>query len=217
MELARIAPLLSCLMSTTIALELLAGFLAACLALLFVARRFASLSAGLSDLADALRPRLATYLRRPGRYGSLGLLLLRLTVGVMMIHHGQEKLADPQAFASTYVASLHLPFPLFFAYAAGLSELIGSWFLILGLFTPLGALAISGTMAVAAYQHISTAGFNIYVLELVALYLGGALALLLLGPGLFSADRLFLSALSTSRSTDTDSDLQPAPVAVSDR
>jgi putative oxidoreductase len=136
---------------------------------------------------------------------------------VMMIHHGQEKLADPQAFASTYVASLHLPFPLFFAYAAGLSELIGSWFLILGLFTPLGALAISGTMAVAAYQHISTAGFNIYVLELVALYLGGALALLLLGPGLFSADRLLLSALSTSGSTDTDSDLQPAPVAVSDR
>ena len=95
--------------------------------------------------------------------------------------------------------------------------MIGSWLLIFGLFTPLGALAISGTMAVAAYQHISTAGFNIYVLELVALYLGGALALLLLGPGLFSADRLLLSALTTQRSFDTDSDLQPAPVAVSDR
>ncbi len=204
-------------MSTTIVFELLAGFLAACLALWFVARRFTSLSAVLSGLADGLRPRLATYLVQPGRFGSLGLLLLRLTVGVMMIHHGQEKLADPQAFASTYLASLHLPFPLFFAYAPGLSELIGSWLLIFGLFTPLGALAISGTMAVAAYQHISTAGFNIYVLELVALYLGGALALLLLGPGLFSADRLLLSALTTQQSSDTDSDLQPAPVAVSDR
>jgi putative oxidoreductase len=145
------------------------------------------------------------------------LLLLRLTVGVMMIHHGQEKLADPQAFASTYVASLHLPFPLFFAYVAGFSELIGSWLLILGLFTPLGALAISGTMAVAAYQHISTAGFNIYVLELVTLYLGGALALLLLGPGLFSADRLLLLVLGSDRTTDTQADLQPAPVAVVDR
>jgi putative oxidoreductase len=85
---------------------------------------------------------------------SAGLLLLRLSVGVLMIHHGQEKLADSQQFANTYVASLHLPFPLFFAYAAGCSELIGSWLLILGLLTPLGALALSSTMTVAAYQHI---------------------------------------------------------------
>jgi len=208
---------LSFLMSTVIGLELLAGFFAACLSLWFVARRFTAFSAFLSGLAAVLRPRLATYLLQPGRFGSLGLLLLRLTVGVMMIHHGQEKLADPQAFASTYVASLHLPFPLFFAYVAGLSELIGSWLLILGLFTPLGALAISGTMAVAAYQHISTAGFNIYVLELVTLYLGGALALLLLGPGLFSADRVLLLALSSDRTTDMQADLQPSPVAVSDK
>jgi putative oxidoreductase len=116
------------------------------------------------------------------------LVLLRLSVGVMMIHHGQEKLADPQQFASTYVASLHLPFPLFFAYAAGFSELIGSWLVIFGLLTPLGALALTGTMAVAAYQHILTAGLNIYVLELVVLYLGGSLALLLVGPGRYSFD-----------------------------
>ena len=45
-------------------------------------------------------------------------------------------LADPQQFANTYVASLHLPFPLFFSYAAGFSELIGSWLVILGLLTP---------------------------------------------------------------------------------
>lgn len=58
-----------------------------------------------------LRPAVLTYLQRPGLLGSIGLLLLRLSVGVMMIHHGQEKLADPQQFANTYVASLHLPFP----------------------------------------------------------------------------------------------------------
>jgi putative oxidoreductase len=43
-------------------------------------------------------------------------------------------------------------------------------------------------MATAAYQHILTAGLNIYVLELVVLYLGGSLALLLTGPGRFSFD-----------------------------
>jgi putative oxidoreductase len=113
----------------------------------------------------------------------------------MMIHHGQEKLADPQQFANTYVASLHLPFPLFFAYAAGFSELIGSWLVILGFLTPVGALALTATMTTAAYQHILTAGLNIYVLELVVLYLGGSLALLLNGAGRFSFDAAMGSEL----------------------
>ena len=143
-----------------------------------------------------------TYLQRPGRLASVGLLLLKLSVGVLMIHHGQEKLADPQQFANTYVASLHLPFPLFFAYAAGCSELIGSWLVILGLLTPLGALALCGTMTVAAYQHISTAGFNIYVLELVLFYLGGSLALLFNGPGRFSFEAAMVPALLDDLSVD---------------
>ena len=104
---------------------------------------------------------------------------------------------------------MHLPFPLFFAYAAGLSELIGSWLLIFGVFAPLGALAITGTMAVAAYQHILTGGFNIYVLELVALYLGGSVSLLLTGPGLFSLDAALIRLLPAKamQSVSDDFDL----------
>lgn len=183
--------------STSTLLELFGGFMAACVALWFVAiDRPTSRSAPLAGLtAVAVAPAVRAYLQRPGLLASVGLLLLRLTIGALMIHHGQEKLADPQQFANTYVASLHLPFPLFFAYAAGFSELIGSWLVILGLLTPLGALALSGTMAVAAYQHISTAGFNIYVLELVLLYLGGSLALLFNGPGRFSFDAGMVPAL----------------------
>lgn len=139
-------------------------------------------------LPPALREGLRGYLLGQGRLQSLGLLLLRLAVGVMMIHHGHDKLADPQGFATNYVAALHLPFPLLMAYAAGYAEILGSWLLIFGLFTPLGALALSGTMAVAGYHHILTSGLNIYVLELVVLYLGGSLGLLLLGPGRFSFD-----------------------------
>jgi putative oxidoreductase len=143
---------------------------------------------------------------------SLGLLLLRLSIGVLMIHHGQEKLADPQQFANTYVASLHLPFPLFFAYVAGFSELIGSWLVIFGLCTPLGALALTGTMTVAAYQHISTAGLNIYVLELVMLYLGGSLALLLNGPGRFSFDAGIVPAVLDGFTASLDSEAMPSPL-----
>jgi putative oxidoreductase len=181
--------------STSTLLELFGGFAAACFALWFVAVGMPSASSAPRALFTAVAPGLKAYLQRPGRLASVGLLLLRLTIGALMIHHGQEKLADPQQFADTYVASLHLPFPLFFAYAAGFSELIGSWLVILGLMTPLGALALSGTMTVAAYQHISTAGFNIYVLELVLLYLGGSLALLCNGPGRFSFDAGIVPAL----------------------
>jgi len=193
-------------MSTSLVLELFSGFLAACIALWFIVlSRSAPLQEALAPAAPGwlsalggstrIRRALGFYVLRQGLLANIGLLALRLAIGGMMIHHGQEKLADPQQFADTYVASLHLPFPLFFAYAAGFSELIGSWLLILGLLSPLGALAITGTMSVAAYQHILTAGFNIYVLELVVLYLGGSVALLLIGPGRFSFDGAIVADL----------------------
>jgi len=211
-------------MTTTLLLELFAAFLAAGTALWFVQlsrsarpEDFESSAASSFRLPEPIRgvmPLLASYFLPESRLASIGLLLLRLAIGGMMIHHGQEKLADPQQFADTYVASLHLPFPLFFAYAAGFSELIGSWLLILGLLTPLGALAITGTMSVAAYQHILTAGFNIYVLELVVLYLGGSVALLLLGPGRISFDAPIVASLISGApsSNRNEQSLQPALV-----
>jgi putative oxidoreductase len=183
-------------MPLTNPVEWVTAFLAASIALWFLGRSLpwpALQPSGGQPLP--LAHALLAYLQRPGLLASTGLLLLRLSIGLLMVHHGQEKLADPQQFASTYVASLHLPFTLFFAYAAGFSELIGSWLVILGLLTPLGALALSSTMVVAAVQHILTGGFNIYVLELVLLYLGGSLAILLNGPGRFSFDAGMLPLL----------------------
>jgi putative oxidoreductase len=182
--------------------ELMTAFLGALLALFFLTRSLPRLSTGFTDRSQPLATPLLAYLQRPGLLASVGMLLLRLSIGLMMVHHGQEKLADPQQFASTYVASLHLPFPLFFAYVAGFSELIGSWLVVLGLLTPLGALALTSTMAMAALQHILTAGLNIYVLELVVLYLGGSLAILLVGPGRFSFDAGLVSALFAPQNRD---------------
>ena len=70
----------------------------------------------------------------------------------------------------------------------GFSELIGSWLVILGLLTTMGTIALTGTMATATYQHIFTAGLNIYLLELVVLHLGESLALLFNGLGRFPFD-----------------------------
>jgi len=201
-------------MASPLLLESAGGFLASCTALYFLALKN-SPNLKFTALAGWLLPTVKEYFLKQNLLASAGLLLLRLAIGVMMIHHGQEKLADPQQFANTYVASLHLPFPLFFAYAAGISELIGSWLLIFGVFAPLGALAITGTMLVAAYQHILTGGFNIYVLELVALYLGGSISLLLIGPGLFSIDALVVRNINTSPPiNEVPEELSLEPIAV---
>ena len=54
----------------------------------------------------------------------------------------------------------------------------------------MGAMAIAGTITVAIYHAIVTAGFNIYLLELLGLYFAAAIAVLACGPGLFSIDEL---------------------------
>ena len=121
---------------------------------------------------------------------SLGLLILRISIGTMLIHHGYEKLADIENFADAFVRPIGLPFPILSSYIAAYSEIYGSWLLIGGLFTRFAALSIVGTIGVAIYHAIVTAGFNIYLLELLVLYMGGALCILLIGSGDFSVDKL---------------------------
>ena len=120
---------------------------------------------------------------------SFGLLILRLSIGTMLIHHGYEKTADIQNFADAFVRPIGIPFPILASYIAAYSEIYGSWLLIAGLLTRFAALSIVGTIGVAIYHAIVTAGFNIYLLELLVLYMGGALCILLLGGGDFAIDR----------------------------
>ena len=121
---------------------------------------------------------------------SFGFLALRLCVGILLIHHGYEKLNDIDNFADAFVRPLHLPFPITLSYIAAFSEIAGSWMLITGLGVRFGALAILGTMSVAIYHAVSINGFNIYLLELLGLYWGGAACLVLNGGGRFTIDHL---------------------------
>ena len=124
---------------------------------------------------------------------SFGFLVLRLSVGVLLIHHGYEKLNDIENFATAFVRPLHLPFPITLSYIAAFSEILGSWMLITGLGARIGALAILGTMTIAIYHAILINGFNIYLLELLGLYWGSAFFIVCNGAGLFSIDHLILS------------------------
>jgi len=127
-----------------------------------------------------------------------GLLILRVFTGVLLIHHGYEKLANIENFAAAFVRPLHLPFPITLSYLAAFSEIVGSWLLITGLLTRFGALAIAGTISVAIYHAIVVNGFNIYLLELLGLYFAAAAMVLAAGPGRFSLDELLVRKIAPS-------------------
>ena len=148
--------------------------------------------------------------------GDLGLLLLRVFTGALLIHHGYEKLANIENFADAFVRPLHLPFPILLSYVAAFSEVIGSWLLITGLLTRMGALAVAGTISVAIYHAIVTAGFNIYLLELLGLYFAAAIAVLSCGPGVFSIDELIVRRLEPDMqfSAVEDAELADSKVSV---
>jgi putative oxidoreductase len=123
--------------------------------------------------------------------------VLRVVVGVMMIHNGLDKLSDIESFANAYVEVIGLPFPIFFSYVAAYTELIGAPLVALGFLTRPAALGLVGTMAVAMYHHILVAGFSIPYLELSAIYASCFLFFLVNGAGLFSVDAYIGSWLSS--------------------
>ena len=126
------------------------------------------------------------------------LALARLVIGLMMIHNGQDKLADIESFAQAYVAYLGLPFPIFLSYVAAYTELIGAPLVMIGLFTRPAAFGLFGTMCVAMYHHIKVAGRSLPYLELSAIYAACFLYFTVNGAGLFSFDALIANRIDTS-------------------
>ncbi|QDZ38649.1 DoxX family protein [Euhalothece natronophila Z-M001] len=123
--------------------------------------------------------------------------ILRVIVGVMMVHNGLDKLSDVENFATAYVEFIGLPFPIFFTYVAAYTELIGAPLVAIGFLTRPAALGLVGTMAVAMYHHILVAGLSIPYLELSAIYASCFLFFLINGAGLFSVDNFISGWLSS--------------------
>lgn len=123
--------------------------------------------------------------------------LLRVVIGLFMIHNGIDKLSDVQAFADAYVKVIGLPFPIFFSYVAGYTELIAAPLVAIGLLTRPAALLNFATMAVADYHHVLVAGISIPYLELATIYAAAFLFFAVNGGGLFSLDTLLFNWINS--------------------
>lgn len=116
----------------------------------------------------------------------LGKLILRLTLGGLMLFHGIAKLLNGVGFIEGELASHGLP--AFLAYGVFIGELIAPLMVILGYQTRIGAMLIAFNMIVAivlvhAHQLLALGGNGGLALELQLFFLFNAVALVFLGPG----------------------------------
>lgn len=119
----------------------------------------------------------------------LGKLVLRMVLGVLILFHGTSKLIHGPGFVVQALAQAGLP--SFLAYGVYVGEVVAPLLLILGLWARAGALIVAVNMVVALLlvhtsQFLSLADTGGWALELQGMYLGGAVAVLLLGAGRFS-------------------------------
>lgn len=131
-----------------------------------------------------------------GRLGPLAPLLLRLGLGVIFIAHGAQKMqAGPANFGATTLAGLGVPAPGIVGWLVALAELGGGLLILIGLLTRLATLPPIGVMIGALVLVKSDIGLIAPEgagagAELDLALLTGLVALLIVGPGPVSLDRL---------------------------
>ncbi|MDP4104718.1 MAG: DoxX family protein [Bacillota bacterium] len=128
---------------------------------------------------------------------NIGLLIIRLVIGVLFIGHGAQKLFGwfgGYGLKGTggWFESIGMKPGVTMALLAGLAEFIGGLLFALGLLTPLAGILIAGTMLMAIIKvHApnglwATANGYEYNLTLLAVAIGIAL----IGPGQYALDAL---------------------------
>jgi putative oxidoreductase len=122
----------------------------------------------------------------PGTQNDMARLLLRVTLGVLILLHGIAKLQDGVGGIEGMLAARGLPAQL--AYAVFIGEVLAPLMLIFGFYARIGAVLVAINMVVAILlvhmgQLASLNEQGGWAIELQAIYLVSAIALALSGPG----------------------------------
>lgn len=132
--------------------------------------------------------------RHSGKYRNLGLLILRIGLGLAFIFHGLPKVwGGPEAW-ETYGAAMQYigidAAPMFFGFIAGITELFGGIFLMLGVFYRPVLVMLTITMLVAMASKIGQgAGYPeiAHPMKMAIVFFG----MLFIGPGKHSLENRF--------------------------
>ncbi|MDE3839168.1 oxidoreductase [Bacillus methanolicus] len=128
---------------------------------------------------------------------NLGVLIIRLVIGLTFMGHGAQKLfgwfgGHGLKGTGGFFESIGIKPGYQMALLAGLAEFLGGALFALGLFTPLAAALIAGTMLVAIVKVHGSNGFwaaqNGYEFNLVLL--AAAIGVALIGAGSYSIDAI---------------------------
>ena len=122
----------------------------------------------------------------------LGRLVLRLALGILVLMHGIAKLRGGVGPIEGMLEGAGLPG--FIAYGAYLGEVLGPLLLIAGFHARVGAVLVALNMLFAiGLAHMGQLGQvneqGGWALELQGMFLFGAIAAALLGPGRFSVNQ----------------------------
>lgn len=122
----------------------------------------------------------------------IGKLLLRVTVGGLLLFHGVSKLMNGIGWMAGMLQSNHLP--AFIGYGVYVGEVIAPLLLILGIYTRAAALIVAFDMFMAIVLVQRTKFFTLnqgggWTVELEMAFLLSALAVFFLGSGHYAVRR----------------------------
>lgn len=126
-------------------------------------------------------------------WNSVGVLILRLAVGIFMLTHGWQKLSNFEMLSSVFPDPIGLGSSLSLGMIV-FAEFFCSILILLGLFTRLSAIPLIIGMLVAAFVAHGNDPFAIK--ELSLLYLSAYVTIAFTGAGKFSADYLLRNTYS---------------------
>ncbi len=122
-----------------------------------------------------------------------GLIILRLTIGVLMLIHGFGKLTGGLEFIKGMLEGMGLP--SFIAYGTLVGEILAPIAIIIGFRTRIAASVYAFNCLVAIFMAHSHEIFSLgqhggWAVELLGLYLFGAIALIFTGAGKYALSKV---------------------------